>query len=112
MKRHLLFIFLLCFTIGLSAQSDAAGSEQATFSAQTYSSIEVFPNPATAYIGVNAPDQVSLIKVFNLVGRHMKTFVIAQDEKHYIGDLPRGMYLVQLVNHQDKVVTTKRLNKR
>ncbi|MFK7934488.1 MAG: T9SS type A sorting domain-containing protein, partial [Saprospiraceae bacterium] len=81
-------------------------------STEQVADLQVFPNPATTHIGVKHEGEVTMIKVFNLVGRHMKTFTTSPGEKHFVGDLPRGMYLIQLVNNRNKIITTKRVNKR
>ena len=114
MKRNLLLVFLLFCTIGLFAQrTGLSGSNDGKIAmAEVPVDLQVFPNPATDYIGVTHQGEVSKVKVFNLVGRHMKTFVAVAGEKHFVGDLPRGMYLVQLVDHKNKIITTKRVNKR
>lgn len=112
MKKNLLLIFFLCFTIGLFAQRAGSGGGSDRISTEQVVDLQVFPNPATSFIGVNHQGEVATIKVFNLVGRHMKTFSALPGEKHYVGDLPRGMYLVQLVDNKNKIITTKRVNKR
>ena len=113
MKRNILLAFFLFLTIGLFAQRtglSSSGDQASTTAVQA--ALQVFPNPATDYIGVTHQGKVAQVKVFNLVGRHMKTFVAVSGEKHFVGDLPRGMYLVQLIDNKNKILTTKRVNKR
>ena len=110
MKRNLLLILFLCFTIGLFAQRTGSNGNSDRISISQVADLQVFPNPATTHFSVKDQGEVIAIKVFNLVGRHMKTFTNAQGQKHHVGDLPRGMYLVQLVNNRNKIITTKRLN--
>lgn len=74
--------------------------------------VQVFPNPASDYISVSNGDAVSKIMVFNLVGRQMKAFDAADGDKFFVGDLPRGMYLVQLLGNKEQILTTQRVNKR
>ena len=73
--------------------------------------VRVFPNPADSYLEVNDNDRVHQIAVFNLAGRQVKAFDYNKGEKFYVGDLPRGMYLVQLFDARRKVITTQRINK-
>ncbi len=42
----------------------------------------------------------------------MKAFEAQLEDKYDIADLPMGMYLVQLIDEQSKIITTKRFNKR
>ena len=42
----------------------------------------------------------------------MKSFDdIAPDKKFYVGDLPRGIYLVRILGDKNKVLTTKKISK-
>lgn len=74
--------------------------------------ISIFPNPATEYITVSNEDAVRNIVLFNMVGRKMRTFTIEKGEKYEIGDLPNGLYVVQLFGKTNKVLTTQRLTKK
>ena len=40
----------------------------------------------------------------------MKTFEVEDDKKYYLDQFPKGMYLVQLVGHNNKIISTQRLN--
>jgi hypothetical protein len=74
--------------------------------------VTVYPNPAVDYIGLTqASAEVREMHVYSLVGKRVKTFTVVDDRTYYIGDLPRGMYLVQFFNPKNEVITTKRLNK-
>lgn len=110
MKHTLLLaLFIIC---GLTAfsQNRFSNSAQAN-KANVHSDVKVFPNPAVDFIGVTKADKVRKIRIYNLVGRQMKNFDAVQGEKYYVGDLPRGMYLVQLVGENKRVITTRRVNK-
>lgn len=74
--------------------------------------IEVFPNPATTHISLTDVSGVKRIAVYNLVGRLLRVFEeVVEEKNYYIGDLPRGMYLVQILGDQNKIITTKRISK-
>ena len=48
-----------------------------------------------------------------MVGRQMKSFEAGEvDSRYFIGDLNRGMYLVQILGENNKIITTKRVSKR
>lgn len=104
MKQFVLLAFLVSLaTIG-SGQSLA-------FNEQGDKELTVYPNPAVDYIGITQTDHVREIHLYSLVGKRVKTFTVVDDRTYYIGDLPRGMYLVQFFNPKNEVITTKRLNK-
>lgn len=77
-----------------------------------YSKISIFPNPTTEFISVANDKNVKQITIFNLVGRKMKTFEAKSGERYDVSTLPNGMYLVQLRDHNLKVITTQRISKR
>lgn len=109
----LLFFFLLSLSLSVSAQS--IGERLAINSPQTEQkeNITIYPNPATTHIGLSSSDGVERIIVFNMVGRQMKNFQVGEgDKRYYVGDLPRGMYLIQLLSANNEVLTTKRVSKR
>jgi hypothetical protein len=97
MKQILLFsLFFLC-VVAAKAQTD----------------VTVFPNPATEYIRVNdASESAGTVNVFNLVGKKLRGFDYAPDQDYLVADLPKGMYLVQVVDKSGKVITTQKINKR
>ncbi|MEQ8703225.1 MAG: T9SS type A sorting domain-containing protein [Phaeodactylibacter sp.] len=115
MKHTLPLFFLLIATLSLSA---GTSPEHKLFPPDPYPvlttpvDLKVYPNPAIDYISLTETQGVSEIKVFNLVGRAMKRFDITYaDQQFYVGDLPKGMYLVQIKGANDKVLTTQRLHK-
>lgn len=113
MKHALLFLFLFAFSLTV-AYSQTSFSER--LSVRTLSKekidLQVFPNPATDYIGITRNDVVSTLMIYNLVGRQMKSFEAVDGDKYYVGDLPRGMYLIQLLDSDNQIITTQRVNKR
>jgi len=50
--------------------------------------------------------------VYNLVGRKIKEFKVEKGKSYSITELPKGMYLIQFVGVDGKVLTTQRLSKR
>lgn len=94
------------------AQLDRGPSAHWKFDRNDTPTLRVFPNPAVDYIEVSESQQVEMVAVYNLVGRRVKTFQYGDGEKYFIGDLPRGMYLVQLIGNRNSVLTTQRVNLR
>ena len=117
MKHILLFVFFL-FTMNMTvtAQLGIGGAGEATSSLMDQDpesvNVKVFPNPASNFIGLSHTKGVERISIFNVVGRKMKDFYVSPDTKYNIADLPNGMYLVQLVSANNKVIKTHRLTKR
>ena len=111
--KHLLLALCLLLTTGAAlAQLDRGPSAYWEFDHNDTPQLRVFPNPAVDYIEVSNSQQVKMLAVYNLVGRRVKTFQYGQGEKYFIGDLPRGMYLVQLIGDRNSVLTTQRVNLR
>ena len=111
MKHYLPLIFLLFFTIGGFSQGswlDDSDKKEAVSLR-----VQVFPNPTTSHFGITEDLGIQKIIVFNLVGRKMKEYTdIAKDKRFFVGDLPKGMYLVQLLDTKGQILTTRRISKR
>lgn len=114
MKHLLLFLTLVLFIIpkAIGQTSAKTGNWYTVAEADRGVIIEVYPNPTTSHIGLTDVQGVQKVMIFNLAGRQMKIFDdIAPDKKFYVGDLPRGIYLVRITGEKDKVITTKRISK-
>jgi len=86
---------------------------QAQQSNLTKPELSVFPNPAIDNISVyDNSELVVQILVFNLVGKKVKTFEHLKGEYHYVGDLPKGVYLVQMIDKGKRILTTQKIDKR
>ena len=73
----------------------------------------IFPNPAIDYVTIeDKTDAIRDVVVYNLVGRKIKSFDKNVNDRYLISELPKGLYLVQLVGHQGEILTTQRFNKR
>jgi hypothetical protein len=117
MKKNLpLLLFILFLTpVIMQGGASLAAFDQAhpiTYSDDDTPKIKIYPNPATDYIELSENNQVAKIVVFNLVGREMKRFNAYNGQKYYIGDLERGLYLVQLLDKENQTIITQRVSKR
>lgn len=113
MKHPLLFLFLFAFSLSAAyAQTSFSDRLSIKTSVKEKVDLQVFPNPATDYIGISKNDVVRMVMVYNLIGRQLKSFEAIDGEKYYVGDLPRGMYLIQLLDADNRIITTQRVNKR
>jgi hypothetical protein len=115
MKKTLLGILFCIF--GLAAQAQFAytgnnGDNRAGRSSEVTTTIQVFPNPATEYFNVSSNQQIERITVYNLLGREMKSFTFTDGDRYFIGDLSKGMYLVQMTGKDNRLISTQRLSKR
>ena len=101
MKQPLLVLFFLLTVFTLRAQS-APRPE-----------LSVFPNPTIENIAVqDNADAVGQIIIFNLLGKKIKVFEAAKGENYYVGDLAKGIYLVQLVGRNKQTIKTQKIEKR
>ena len=105
MKQTLLLLFFLFSAKIVFSQSAFKGMERPD--------LAIFPNPAVDFIAVNDEDAVvNQIVIFNLVGKRVRSFDAAPNERFPVGDLPKGMYLVQLLDHDNKIINTQKVNKK
>jgi len=128
MKRTLLLTLFIClFAFVVSAQKTTCGDcdngqqydnkkpaqEQVKVTKPNKKKkISVYPNPAVDFIGLSEEKDVKKITLLNVMGRSVKTFQVEKGMKYNVSNLKRGMYLVQLVGYDNKIITTQRLNKR
>lgn len=101
MKQSLLVFFFFLSVLSLRAQH----SSRPEFS--------VFPNPVIEFISVqDNVDAIGNVLVFNLLGKKIKSFEASKGENYYVGDLPKGVYLVQLVGRNKQILKTQKIEKR
>jgi hypothetical protein len=104
MKQFLLSLFLLFLLLPAYSQWSEEGfgfKEEIT----------IYPNPAQDFFSLKGDDSVQDIRVFNLLGKLVKTFVSEEDNQFFVGDLPKGTYLVQFIDPENKIIATRRMNK-
>lgn len=105
--KHLVLLLLLCLSAGfLPAQASFQGYGGTAGVAE----YQVFPNPAVDYIQVSDNDAIQRVALFNLAGREIKNFTYRSEEKYFVGDLPKGMYLIQFLGAQNRRLATRRIN--
>ncbi|GAA5221434.1 T9SS type A sorting domain-containing protein [Membranihabitans marinus] len=74
--------------------------------------IRIYPNPTTEYFSVDGIDDLRQVVVVNLVGQIVKKFSASVNSRYKVSDLETGLYLIRLINKEDKIVKTIRLSKR
>ncbi|MAT55106.1 MAG: hypothetical protein CMN32_11545 [Saprospirales bacterium] len=108
MKQTLRLIPFLLLIALFAFQATAAPGPQ-----PKVTKIKIYPNPATEFISIDNTQDVKELYILNLVGRKLKVIEnVEQDVQYDISDLPNGMYLVQIISHKNKIITTQRLSKR
>lgn len=107
--KHLILLFSFCL---LSSFAIGQTSFRTFGSSSAVVELQVFPNPAVDYIQVSTNQAVERVAVFNLAGREIKAFTYRAEDKYYVGDLPKGMYLVQLVGAHNSRIATRRISLR
>ncbi len=117
MWRVVLITFLLCFgELALEAAGEpvSAGSPYSAFFSEPPSGKPyIFPNPAIDFIELaDAKGDVNVIHIYNLLGREVLRFKVAEGVKYNIAKLPAGIYLVQMLDERGEVIATQRMHKR
>lgn len=112
MKRIVLSISFVIFALSVQAQLAYSGDNARAVREVENTSLQVFPNPAVDYITISSSQSVQHITVYNLLGRKMKSFTYIEGDRYFIGDLPKGMYLVQMTGKDARLISTQRLSKR
>jgi hypothetical protein len=102
MKQILLsFIFTIAFAAAAVAQT-AKGA-----------TLKVYPNPASDFISVSDQnDHTGFISIYSIMGRNLREFDYSKDDRYYIGDLPKGIYLVHLQDKNKKTIASQKIEKR
>ncbi|MBL7827055.1 MAG: T9SS type A sorting domain-containing protein [Saprospiraceae bacterium] len=103
MKQLLLVFFFLLGGLALSAQQTTNQKPE----------LAVYPNPVIDNFTIHDNnDNVTEVTVFNLIGKKVKSFEHLKGEYHYVGDLPKGVYLVQMLDKSKRIITTQKMDKR
>jgi hypothetical protein len=73
--------------------------------------VKLYPNPANEYFQLSNDENVDKIKVYNIFGSEVKSFFHYKNAQHIIGDLKSGMYFVKMLDTNNKIIKTVKLNK-
>lgn len=107
--KHFILLFSFCFITTLAVSQS---SYRSTSAASQDIELRVYPNPTTDYLKINNNNVVDQIAVYNLAGKRIKSFNYSNGQKYYVGDLPRGMYLIELTNSNHRRLATRRISVR
>lgn len=117
--KHFLLLFFTISTYLCIAQSGPNFSidEEKVLTTQDFHNpdpikVSIFPNPTTQFLNIeDAEQKVGMIKLFSLLGKNVKTFEVNDQKTFDVSDLPNGLYLLQIIDKQNKVAKTIRLKK-
>ena len=110
----LFFVFFSCASISACHSNPFPGPFHfLSFLSDTdpASNLRVYPNPAINYFEITPNRIVSKLSVFDLIGKKVKTFSYEAGNKYFVGDLRKGIYLVQFLDEQNNILVTKRISK-
>jgi len=103
--RYLIIILLVLSSIGVQAQSADIASDNPV--------ISIYPNPTSDYFSVNYTDNITKVEIFNIIGRHIKTFTVGESTNRFdVSTLASGLYLIRITDDSGDVIATKRLDKK
>ena len=71
----------------------------------------IFPNPAVDFFSLNGMTAVRFLRVYDATGACVRQYRAAPEQSFYVGDLPTGVYLVQLLDADYRLVQTSKLVK-
>ncbi len=114
MKKYLHLILLsliLVFAMNVAFANNGEPEPPNYVTVDSYNDIRVYPNPAIDYIMITDNDNVNQIWIYNILGRRVKTYDVERNTKYDIKDLPRGMYIIRLVDRNSELIMTRRINK-
>ncbi len=110
--QALLFSLTLTLALSTSAFGLNGGEVPLIPIAVQYSDdIQVYPNPAVDYIMISENEAVKEVWIYNILGNRVRTYNAEADKRYDVRDLPRGMYVIRLVDGNSNLVTTRRINK-
>ncbi|MEM8909165.1 MAG: T9SS type A sorting domain-containing protein, partial [Bacteroidota bacterium] len=116
--KNTLLLFLFSFFIALGSQAQMTADNDSRVSqlpktSKRKASVKIFPNPASDFIALQGEDHdVYEIRVISLVGKEVLKYEVMKGKKYSIMDIANGMYLVQMLDVNKKIITTQRLHKR
>ncbi len=76
----------------------------------TAKNIKIFPNPSSDYFQLTDETVVDEIIIYNILGRQVKYFN-EEKSQYFVGDLPKGIYLVELFDIDSDSSKTIKLKK-
>ncbi len=111
MKQTVLLILFTFLTLTAFSQTSFNDRLNIDFQSEKID-IQVYPNPVVDNLRVSDSDEIDKVHIFNLVGKTVKSYDYLKGRNYFVGDLPKGIYLVQFSDRKSKTIITKRISKR
>ena len=73
----------------------------------------VYPNPVVEHLMLrDAAQQVQYLEIYNVVGRKLLQFQVnGQQDKFDVSSLPRGIYMLRMLDENRHIIRTERISK-
>ena len=65
-----------------------------------YNALRIYPNPTIEFFQITDNDVVDKVVIYNIIGRQMRSFKVAEDMKYNVSDMPDGLYIIRLLNNK------------
>ncbi len=95
-------------TVAFSGSAQQSGGNS-SFSGSAPS---IYPNPAVDHIQIQDGSEVKFLEIYNVVGRKIEDFTVNNGTGKYdVSELPRGMYMVRMLDRNRNIIRTQRISK-
>ena len=73
----------------------------------------IYPNPVTEFMRIQDDyTRVKHLEIYNVVGRKLQSFSVNfSGQKYDVSRLPRGIYMVRMMDEQGTILRTQRISK-
>lgn len=99
-------------TITFSGAAKSTNNGLAALTAQEQAP-NLYPNPVTEFMRLQDDySRVKHIEIYNVVGRKLQSFSVNYSgQKYDVSHLPRGIYMVRMMDEQGAILRTQRISK-
>ena len=95
-----------------TAEYDVCVANATATTERQKANLKVFPNPTSNYISLSENNFVDQLWVSNILGKRVRTFRTSVSNNYDVSTLPDGIYLVSMVDEDNRVMKTVRISKR
>ncbi len=93
---------------GAAVVADLALSSQNT----NLEELLIYPNPADNFFFIKSDQNVNRVVFSNIMSKEIRSEMHSKGQSHDISELPKGLYLVRLIDNKGRTIKTLKLNKR
>jgi hypothetical protein len=80
--------------------------------AEILQDLTIYPNPTVDKFMVNNTKSLNRMEIYNIAGKKMKSFKVVTGQEYHVEELKNGLYLVRMLDRNDKVLKVIRLSKK